>query len=122
MEEAVPGSFDATRAFSEATQFNMAKETHSKEYADTMVKQLEIFVKDKAAAGALTCTWTIPETEERDFDLVITQRAVRHYLRSGEFYWSQGRDGRTYTVKWTATEWSDYLRRNNFDLRNCPVM
>lgn len=117
---AVPGSFDATRALSEATQFNMAKETRSKEYADTMVKQLKIFVKEKAATGALTCTWVIPETDEDDFNLVITQRAVRHYLRSGEFYWSQ--DGRTYTVKWSATEWSDYVRRNDFDMRNCPVM
>ena len=108
-------SFDATRALSESTQFNMAAETRSKALADDIVKKLETVIKTQAAMGATECTWNIPESGDCDFNLTITRKAIRHYLRSGGFFWIQG-EGQ-YTVRWKATSWLDYVRPNNWDSR-----
>jgi len=113
-------SFDATRALSEATQFNLAKETRSKARADEIVKQLESAIKDQAAVGATTCAWRIPETNGDDFDLGITRKAIRHYLRAGGFYWTQDESlENEYVVRWRAQYWMDYVRPNNWDSRYC---
>ena len=111
-------SFDATRALSEATQFNMAKETRSKACADEIVKELETKIKEQAAMGALVCTWRIPETDTDDFDPCIARKAIRHYLRSGGFYWTQDESVENeYKVRWKTTGWLDYIRPNNWDSR-----
>lgn len=113
-------SFDASRALSEATQFNMAKETRSKACADMIVKKLEAEIKQEAAEGGTACRWLIPEDESDDFDLEITAKAIRHYLRSGGFYWTQNESIiNEYVVRWEATNWIDYLRPNNWDSRYC---
>ena len=109
---------DATRALSDATQFNMAKETRSKECADEIVKEIEEAIRQRAAVGHVVCTWKIPDQETPDFDLEITRKAIRHYLRSGRFYWTQDESVENqYRVRWQATEWMDYARPNNWDSR-----
>lgn len=113
-------SFDATRALSEATQFNMARETRNKACADEIVRQLETEIKAHAASGATTCTWHIPETNAKDFDRMITRKAIRHYLRSGGFYWTQDEWSEDeYVIRWKAQYWIDYVRPNNWDSRYC---
>lgn len=120
METPTAHSFDATRALSEATQFNMAKETRSKAYADEVVKQLETEIQAQASIGVTTCTWRIPETDAADFDPCITRKAIRHYLRSGGFYWTQDESVENeYVVRWKAMYWLDYMRSNNWDSRYC---
>ena len=113
-------SFDATRALSESTQFNMASETRSNTCADEIVKKLETEIKNQAAMGAIECTWRIPETDSDEFSLCITRKAIRHYLRSGGFYWTQDESVENeYVVRWKATRWLDYMRPNNWDSRYC---
>ena len=84
MDVPMTRSFDATRALSESTQFNMAAETRSKALADDIVKKLETVIKTQAAMGATECTWNKPESGDCDFNLVLLQtnlskRILSHY-------------------------------------------
>lgn len=115
---AMAGSYDATRALSNATQFILQQEFTSQQEADVIVKQLEDAIKSQAARGKTSCVWTIPAVRQPAFDLQITRRAIRHFLRFNGYWWTQDIGGpNEYAVWWEAKTWRDYLIGNNWDTR-----
>lgn len=113
--------YDATRALAGAIRHTMEREARARAYADEVVHALEDTIKEHAEHGNVQCVWRIPTDDHQDFDPLLTQKAIRHYLRSGGFYWSQ--KGAEYVIRWSATRWEDYLRPNDWDTRyRCTLM
>lgn len=120
MEESsrTAGTFDASRALANSTQFNLAQETASKKEADVLVKQLEDAIRAAAEEGTRECKWTIPGDRDPSFNLTITRKAVRHFLRYNGYWWTQDVAApNEYVVRWEAQSLRDYLIGNNWDSR-----
>ncbi len=97
--------FSALTALKTTTRVNENKHSKAVDYANEIVLQLDAQIRQRALDGDMACEWSVPlgECEKHpDFDLNVTRRAIRHYLREGNYTWQQDAPNpQEYTVRWS---------------------
>lgn len=97
-------SYNAERAQELSRLVHLQRKSESERLADRIVISLDEFIQDQCRLGEIKAQWSVPEVDVREypeFNLEITKRAVRHYLRNGKFYWQQDVPcPNTYTISW----------------------
>lgn len=97
-------SYNAERAQETSRLVQLQRKNESEALADRIVSALDIFIQEQCADGQIKTQWTIPEVDIKqypEFNMQITRRAVRHYLRNGRFYWQEDMPClNTYTISW----------------------